>query len=542
MNLSEYPLLKLEGFRQVDVESFSESVELPDRDIPQRFEIKTKEEFCGGYFICLDRKITKKDIFSICQRRDWGTLSKLLGDFFIVYFDSSERRVYVYTGQSSAFPSYFSISQKSLILSPDFGLVFNNLKLRTLDTGAALDFVFGHNIGERTSDTIVSEIKQLPPGNLLIIEEDLSYKIEGLIDFEGFYSQEFEAIESKKKFLDKLTHVIGQVINEQLMVLGDKGFAGELSSGLDSSLICYLLKKQAKDQVFCFSSITSVAEDIDPKEDIERFSEKHGLRTKYFDVTDLYPFSTSHDLLWTKKHFFPSDHAQEEMYQLFNKYRKERAHAIFTGFGGDELYRNRKILEIKKYLLQYEYFEYVKSFKHKDRAGYFLTKKGAEAFLSKNRFRNKDFYFSIIPTSATSVPLFYFSIIWKSKCWPFLPFNDPRVLELSLRIPTKNGKPVERNELLRQREDVFLPSQFREKVDAAPYVGQFVEKEKKLVLEILRNSRLQKKGWIEVADVIKDLEQGKTNKFTSDGNLLSTLHNILRIEYFIQNNEIQVKE
>ncbi len=534
----EFPSLDLGINNFSSSSNFDKSVNLPERSFPQQFKLKTSEYYCGGYYVCYNKKISPRDIQQACNDRDWEFLTDLIGDFFIIYADFLTKELFVFTGQSSAFPCYFSIDDKKLVLSPDFSLVFRKTASKTLDIGSGLDFIFGQNIGERTPDTFISEVHQLPPGNLLKINDDFLYTIQNLIDFDKVYGRKIEPYKQVDSFVDDLINLLSEIISEQVNSIGNKGFSSELSSGFDSGLVSYLLKKVSKQSFKCYSSLTPVTEKIDSKSTIEEFSKKHSLNTIYLDVTNLYPFSKRHDLNWTKNYFFPSDHGQEEVYQSLVRYRKDGAQAFFTGYGGDELYKIFSTKEIAKNALHYKFFNYVKSYRHKH--ANLFSDKARDLFLDRDRFNKKDFYLSVIPTTGTSVSLFYFPINWRLGLWQLTPFTDPRIVNLALRIPRKGKKAISRNDLFRKRGDIFLPSQFKTKIDAAPYVGQFMVRRKDKILEILKPSMLSEKGWVNTSDIIERIQSGNVNSFLENGNLIATLHNLIRLEYFIQNNSVKV--
>lgn len=541
MNKDEiFPLLELRRGNAFIPENFQKGLILPQRVFPPRFTIQTKDSFCGGYFLCYDRKVDAHKILQECKNRNWQFLANLIGDFFIIYCDFIKRELFLFTGQSSTFPCYFTLTSDKFILSPEFGLVCRKIPKKTLDVGSALDFIYFQLVAQRTPDTFISEIKQLPPGNLLKINKDFSYSIRNLIDFDGFYSPKPQVYESSELFVSDLLSLLSTVINEQLATIQDMSCGAELSSGFDSSIVCYLLKRASKKAFICYSSIASAVEEFDPKETIQEFSRKHGLRTIFLDVSDFYPFATRHDILWTKRYFFPADHGQEQVYRTWSKYREDGANLIFTGFGGDELYGVSAEAEIAPFVLQREFFKLVRAFRYGDRR--VLTDRGEGLLLDRERFANKNFYLSIIPTSSTAPALFYFPMYWRLNCWQITPFIDPRVLRLALNIPRKDNKLPTRHELFRHRNEIFVPLQFRNKIGGGSYVSQFLEKRRELVISILHTSLLGQSGWVKSEEIIKDLKGDNIRNYIANSNLLAQLHNLVRLEYFIQQNNVKVPD
>jgi len=507
---------------------------LPQRVFPPRFMVKKEKFFCGGYFICYNKEVAVKEIVRACRSGNWKRLANLTADFLIVYADYVANEIFLLTGQAGGFPCYFSTTGNRLVVSTDFGAVKKNLSSFSLNASSVFDYLYFNYVTTLTDETIISEITQIPPGTLLRIKSDLSYSLTPLVDLETFLAQHQEPYQSMEEFANGFVFALEEVVAEHLQALGQLDFSADLSSGFDSSLICYVLKRRSKKQFPCYSLISSYSlGDTNPKA-VSEFAWKHNLKIKFINAETFYPFASAHDLDWTTKHFYPADHGQELRFQLFSLGAKNKARVAFHGYGGDELYTTFLMDESRRFAIQKEYFYAVMGLKWGiDRI---FTGDGIEILLSRKRFAKKKFYPSIIAPSAIAERFCYFPTYWETGIWGISPMTDPRLIQFARRIPHDGRKPPAKQRLWRHRKDIFVPSQFVKKGDYQGQIGQFLTKKRGWVISVLENSILAEKGWIKTSEIIDNIRKGKIEIYLKEPLIL--LHNVLRLEYFLQHNKL----
>ena len=533
MKKIKYPFL---AFSKRANKLVPEMIKLPERKFPPSFKVVEKNFFCGGYFICYNRNITPKDIVKICQSGKWGYLANLVADFLIIYIDYFSNEAFVLTGQMGGFPCYFSKVDNKVVLSTDFGVVKDSLSSLSLNVNSVFDYLYFNYVTTLTDETIISEISQLPPATLLRIDNHLSLTLTPLVDLKGFLDMPQKSYGQVAKFADEMILRLEKLLPRYLQSLGRIKFGADLSSGFDSSLVCYALKKTTKRDFSCYSLISRYGLGDTNPEAVQEFACKHKLKVNFVNSEKFYPFANVHDLRWTTKHFYPADHGQELRFQFFSAGKKEEK-AIFHGYGGDELYTAFLMEEDRRFSIQREYFYAVMGLKWG--IDKIFTKEGIEILLDRKRFAKKRFYPSIIAPSAIAERFYYFPIHWETEIWGISPLTDPQLILFARQIPHYHRKPPRKQEIWQHRKDVFVPSQFVEKGDYQRQIGQFLTKKTDWVVSLLENSVLAKKGWIKTSKIIDDICHGGIETYLKEPLIL--LHNVLRLEYFLQhNNKISI--
>lgn len=533
-----YPLLKislkdLAGNNLNNI--FKQNIDIPKRLFPPNFKINNKDYYCGGYFISYDHQVSFANVATQCREGNWDYLANLVADFFIVYCDFSSKKIYILTDQGGKFPCYFSVNAGKLVLSLNFALVKDNLSKLTLNKSVALDYLADNQFGLIDNTTIISEIKKLPPATLLTISKNLSYKLKSLVHLNSFLSQKKDAFRSVEKFKGIFLRMLKNLVEERLDATKHLKYASDLSSGFDSSLVCYFVKKLSRKTFLCYSMVSEYTrQDTDPHI-IRDFAKKHKLNVCYVDISDYYPFAKKNDLRWNTK--YPSD-AMYEAYLHFLKRESDGKNVVsFSGDGGDEIYHSYKIEEVLPYSIQNEYFLTIERLQ-KYNLGLFLTKKGIRDLLSKDRFGEKNFYPVLLPTSIVTTSQLLFPLHWEAGVWSLMPFADPRLVQLARRIPKINGKFITRQELWKRDDEIFVRSQFRPKIGPDKFIKLFLEKKLDFVAATLKKSVLQETGLVQTKKILEDVDKRNIEKYSGDA--LVYLHNLLRLEYFLQENNINL--
>lgn len=542
-NKIEFPFLEFsqKSFQDPNFEAiFPQKIKLPERQFPPKFTVEKENSFCGGYFVCYERNFTPEEIMDHCQNGHWQYLANLAGDFLIIYVDFSKRELYVLTDQTGKFSCYFSLQGGKLILSTDFGVIKNSLNSCTLNLSAAFDSLSGTSWLLSSEETVLLEVNQIPPGVLLKVNSDFSHSLISLVDIDSFFGQRVYPYTSFEEFANDYVLLLGKLVEERLKVLGDCSFGAELSSGFDSSLVCYLLRQFSKNPFHCHTLVSRFTlKDTDPGI-VREFAQKHNLEVSFLKADDLYPFS-EFDLNWTKEKFYPGAHAVEMMFIQGNKIAETGGVALFNGIGGDESYVSPIFEDFCRFPVQFSYFYGpVNSLKFYGLSG-FLTKKGKEFLLNKERFSRKKYFPAVLASSAVLGTSFHHSVYWETGIWPMTPFIDPRLIQFARNLPIHKPDGPLKQKMWTHRKDIFVKSQFREKWHLGELMNRFVIERPNFVISVLENSILASSGLVRADRIVEDFRQGRYKFYQGDAANIY-LHNLLRLEYFIQQNNIKVPD
>lgn len=508
------------------------SLSIPEESLPKSFYFKNEDFICGGYALIFNQNYKINDLVRFAKEEKWQELSKINADFIILFLSLKKNRIFVLTGQSGAFPCYFSLFENNLALSTGFGFLKNNLKVKNLDLDWALDYIsFSTLISERT---VLEEIKQVPPGTLLEINSDFSYKLTPLVDLKDALENLPPKYTSKEKYRDDFIKTLSEVLSDNLTAICGATFSCDLSSGLDVNLIAYLLKNNFKQELTCFSRISEASSEETKVSLTTDFANKHNLLLKIFLADDYFPFSQQHELDWIMDHFYPADHGEELGFQLCSKIKSAGFNVEFTGDGGDEVYRFEKFEESERFAIQRAYF----ILKQTLEGGLedLVTDLGREKVLSKKRFENKKYYPSVLPKSPVMISNLYFPIYWELGIWTVNPFNDLRMARFGSLIP----KGMTKYDLWKDELEIFLPEQFKPKAHFEEHIGLYLDKKKDLVINILQNSVLNKTGLFKIGEIIDNISKRNTAPYKIRP--FAGLDNLLRLDYFLQKNGVKIEE
>lgn len=487
---------------------------------------------CAGFYSCFDSKLTVADIVNSCQSKKWENLITRSADLFVIFANALENSLFVFTGQTGNFPCFYSIDQNHLIISPSFRLVNQSLIRRTLKPEIALELMCFAHLVLAPDQTVVNEIRQLPPATLLQIKGDVNVTIQPLIDRDQLLEKNANPFESVEEFTEALLETGKEVVEGYVEAINRFPLASELSSGFDSSLVCYLLNQTAGKKITSYTWMSPLmTQDTDPLA-VSQFCQKHGLDNHQIDVSKLYPLCDDRGISWTQENFYPLDHGQEKAIECYNKIYADGRVVIFTGHGGDELYGTYNTL-YKRFPIQHAHFHAVNSLKWD--IGEILTPEGIELLLDRSRFSQKEYYPSYLSPSTLAVGQLYYPIWWESGLWPLMPLADKRLLAVARRIPKSLRNKDPRQKIWRHRTDIFLDSQFIPKGGPDLLIDQFIPKRRHLLIEILKHSILGNLGLVKANRLAEFLEKGEDHLFSKPGVLLY-FHNLIRLELFLQYN------
>lgn len=512
--------------------TITSSLTIPKRVFPPNFEVKNKDFLCTGYFACYNKRMAPETVAKLCQEGRWSFLASLVGDFLIIYCDFTTNEISILTDQTGKFPCFFSLTKGELITSTNFETVKNALPSLTLNTTASFDlFARAMTI---SNETVISEIEQIPPGTLLKINNNFSHNLTSLVDLKTFLGQELSAYTSLTNFANDFLALLKQLVAERIQSIGNLKFGSDISSGFDSSIICYLLKNYAR-PFTCYCGISQYTTGDTSPQIVREFAQRHGLQVKFINEDLFYPLSSKNDLGWAARS--PNQIAQELMHNFYSQPAKDGCKIEFTGEGADEVYKAYLMDLLSPFPIQEEYFWTVK--KVKLGLERLLTEEGIKILLDRRRFQRKRPFWSILSPSAILLNLGLFPICWETGVWPMTPFTDPRLIQFARRVPRRDSKAILKQEIWKSRQEIFVPSQFRTKQGPVGQVELFLEKKKDFVIAVLEESFLSQKGWVRAPEIISDLKHGDIKKYF-EGDTLSFLLALVKLEYFLQQNNVKI--
>lgn len=461
-------------------------------------------------------------------------VGEIASDFLIVFWDKVKREVKAATGLSGNFPLFFSTSDNGVVISPAFGEIVQVGKSKmTVDFDEVMDYLATEYSIFFTHNTFVSQVKRLPPGCILTIKNDLSWKIEEGVNWNHLLQTESESLDPES-FTKEIFNVLGNSIKRRKRGLASvAGITCDLSSGFDCGLVAYLLKKQGT-RFKCYSHFTSMNNDDTDPDLVRKFAIKHRLEISLVDTFETCVFQNEDDVEWNSTYFFPAGHYQPIMlqYEALKTREMECPVASFTGYGGDEFFHSYDLIN---YIGNHHQIEFdFASLIARSGGERIFTSGGLEVLTSRERFRRKRLY-SHQYGSAT-VGWLAFPVLWKYGSWLVNPYADLEMIRLAQRIPKMGDKIMHKQQIYRGRTEVFLPEQYRMKLPFDEQIKTFLERRKDFIVEVLERSILGEAGIIESKKLYDVATKGDLR--ATVGKLHMTFINLLRIEIFMQANGI----
>jgi hypothetical protein len=514
-------------------------IKIPNRQFPKPVFVYNDKFICVGYFVSFEEEILNDQIFEMCKNGRWNELANKIADFIIISIDCNSHKLNILTSHSGKFPCFYSIENNQIVISTSFHLVDETLKNRTLDIGEAVELVTWSQALYPREETLYKQIRQLPLATLLTVNSDFNVTTEPLLLIEEILENGRALLFlDEKDFIDEFERTIKIIMNDYLRAIDGVEFSTDLSSGLDSSLVTYWLKKLTHRHFVCHSMFSPlIYEDSDP-EIVNKFSKIHGLTTKFIDITEQYPFTNLDKIDNAKHDFYVTDYALEKVSYALNYIsdsgRKEIA--LFTGHGGDELYYSSALENTLRFGVQQTYFDL--SDYSKTWLSSVLTPKGIEILMDKKRFLSKRNYPSPSTYSVSVLGQMYFPLFWESGVWPLTPLDDPRLMNVFRRMPKSlQGKKDTKLKLCSLMQDVFVKEQFVPKSGPDKLRLRFLTEKKDLVISVLKKSILGYLGLVKNLELIDKLKKEDSALFT-DLAISISLQALTQLEIFLQKSDL----
>jgi asparagine synthase (glutamine-hydrolysing) len=262
---------------------------------------------------------------------------KLNGQFAMALYDKRRRKLILARDHFGICPLYYTINNRTLVFASEIKSIveFPGVS-RTIDlTGLDQLLTLPGNVGSRT---IFSEIKSLPPGSYLELEDGKANVTEYWdLDYPPAESNQTTPL-SERDCIDMLDDQIKKSV--QLRMASDVPIGFYLSGGLDSSLIGGVMQTlNAKDPLRSFSVVFPEQGNDSINEQYYQRAMANHIDSKHHEVP--YNFSKIDELL--KKVVYHAECPLKETYNvcsfmLSQFLANEKVKVTLSGEGADELF------------------------------------------------------------------------------------------------------------------------------------------------------------------------------------------------------------
>lgn len=405
-------------------DAVEKNLHLPARQFPHQFLIQDRTFLCGGYYAAYDASFSTSKLVEICKKRNWEQLVSIDVEFFVIYFDFTSKTIFVFTDPYGKFPCFFSTMEGKLVISFDFIDVVVHLS----SPKANMPMLFERMVGDQLvleDQTIISGIFQIPPATLLTINSDITWGLSPQIDIQSFFEKKVTLYSNLDEFTRDFLIFFQEVVVQRLRAFQDVPYSADLSSGFDSSLVCFALKQVAATSFPCYALTSRYTRETDPPRMIRKFAEKHQLSVSFINTDEYYPFASQHDKFLTQRYI--GDALQESFYRFLIQKQRAGAVACFEGFGGDEIYSSFQLELANRFSIQQEYFSTI-DWSAGTGLRALVTEKSFDLLIDQKRFRDKAMYPLLLSHSVIRRHLEDFHLYWETGLWPITPFADIRLV------------------------------------------------------------------------------------------------------------------
>lgn len=518
-----------------------------DLDVPQmpfghRIDEENSRFRITGYFACFDNSIKSVELLRVAENGSYRQLVNTNSEFVLYILEKKSRKLTVVIDQFGRFVSYFTVVGKTIYLSSSFSLVKNSLKRGgnklTVDHDGLLTGIMWcwHN----TEKTLIKEVRQVPAGSM--VEFDLkspkAYKISPLVDLETFLEetktdQELSVTQFSNMWVDGLT----QVISDRLVQFPTQQIGCDLSSGFDCTLVAYCLARLIPGKFTGYSRYSNLSKNETVLDLMMMFARTHGLTFKTLDITERQNYKDDLRHRWSIDD--PTQLALTEQEPYLTMLSDAGDSVDFTGEGGDEVYQSREMDLLATFSMQQNHhFNYL----HFNRLGTkeIFTAKCMDYALSEDRYQQRGIYPTIAPIMTMVAMMISEERYWEHGLWLMRPFMDTRIIGLARQMPrsVKGKKQDMKFEILRSLPEIFPKEMFRPKGTSLGTYTNFLVNQRSLIESVLEGSLVARLGWIDKDNIIRQLNN--RNSPIYQGNITSTFETIIKLDWFLQANGIEL--
>lgn len=173
----------------------------------------------------------------------WGKecVNKLIGIFAFAVYDEHEKEVFLVRDQMGVKPLFYTIENNTLIFGSEIKTIFANPKIKREIDREGLTELFGLGPAVSPGSAIFKDIKEIAPGNCILISGDNTIK-----KWEYWTVKATEFKDTAKEAIFHTRELLIDAINRQLV--GDVPLCTFLSGGLDSSAISAIAAENFKNK------------------------------------------------------------------------------------------------------------------------------------------------------------------------------------------------------------------------------------------------------------------------------------------------------
>lgn len=508
---------------------------LPERSFPEKIDYRDDDTILVGYFANYDGLVASDSLSQIFAGNNLAKLVNSNSDFLLFYLEKKVNRLRIVLDQSNSIPCFFSYLNGHLVVSTQFTKVVGEVKKYT-KINVNLDGLITWLLWEwhATEKTLFEEINVIPPGSVVDIDlNNKKLKIESLVDLQGFLADTGETYTDEVAFAHDWDKMMLLVVADRSEKILDKKTTCDLSSGFDCTLVAYSLHKILGDRLTCNSRVSDVTKGETDINIMNKFAKLHGIKLETVDTTEFDKHEADLSVAWNKNDPFQIGVTGFENYLkiLENKGIKVQ----FTGEGGDESYSASEMNLPETFPVQNSFFVNVMYFKKLGLERLF-TKELVDFALGRDRFNARIEYPMIVPISSAIPTENTFWKAWEKDIWMMNPFFDTRLISLARRMPDSiKGKKQDRKlTVLENLPEIFPKEMFVKKYGREVAFLGFAKKQKKLVLEILKNSVLAKLGIIDKNTILGMVESEKSD--LDDPEFAIVFQTMMQLDWFLQKN------
>lgn len=516
----------------------------PDIKVPFRIERKNARYLITGYFVSYEDWLHENDLLSEIQTNGFRRIVNSNSEFILFVFDKQKRVLSVCVDQFFSFACYFSVLDDSIVFSPNFSRLKNEIKAKQrligdLD-GLLTGILWTWHMTERT---LIKQIRVVPAG--AVVEFDLSnhasYKIKPLVDVEGYLDSIGDVkYNSLKDFASDWVEAVTEIVRRRWSKIPKGvGVGCDISSGFDCTLIAYCLSKIAGPDAFtCYSRYSDLAIDETNIEVVRKFADRHGLKFKSVNATKPQLHDADLATIWSVDD--PHQVATHEQQIHLDLLEENAVRVDFTGEGGDEAYMLKGMDLFLRFNKQYNYFMEVDILKKYGTKALF-SPRGIEMFLDWNRYNQRGSYPMIVSESGvfgTSISQEQYNAHGLRLINPFL---DTRLIALGKNMPEVPGKKKWelKLELMKEFKDIFVEEMFIPKKGSAENtLMNFALNQRPLIHSVLSKSVLAEIGVISPIQIAGLLDNPDSELY-KEPNVAIGLETLIKLDWFFQKNDIQ---
>lgn len=423
---------------------------LPTRRVYEQISYDTNEYQIYGYYLGLSRgNFRFASIKNQILDGNYTQLALISAYFLIVIFEKSRGSVRILTDQYGTFPCYCTVRGNDIFISPSLDIVRSKHGLPVNSQMLALHLV-SHIPNEHT---VFDKIYSCPPGTVTTVCFG-SFRSDSYLTTAAFPPD--ERIDSPAAFARAFQDKLWEIFNDYLTAIGTAPFASDLTAGLDSSMVSYLLS--------CLSGgtvQTVTANYLDPYalEDervIHEFAMKHNISTSIAKIQHM----ELESYIQQSASQYPYSSLQCIPIARYQRLGQLNRSVCFTGIGGDDLFFTgniRKRSLARPYLMFYRMMNEVAHLYQT-----VLTKYGRDLVMDRSLFSELTVYPLVLHEQVVSTATMHYQWNTMYDIVELHPLADIRLVRLFHAYPRQEGVLFDKYQFWQEFDtDIYIQGQVK---------------------------------------------------------------------------------